>query len=1291
MRTNGASAGTCDVYYFNPEGKRFRSRAEIARDYGIAAPTKRAKRGPAVKAPPKHEPLSREQAKEAAVKFAEEHVAPLRLLRDVKVVQFGVPSKEYSTEERLVMVGYRARWTDAQSKVVFESRIEEGDKGEGGEGGGGPSYNVYVIDVSADGKKLRYPVGKGSSPDDIWAKVEERQRAVLKREMEMKGGVGAGGSGEGAATATVAAAGAAAAASPKKSPGGKLSPVDTILKKVSHLNSVWGLEKYGFIDLTCLKAMEGQAGVDETSYKYVNERAGWVQEQMNLRSLLAERGQRLRGGLAGKAGNAGQIERVVERVMDSMLRKVLAWNEKYEAKLEKQKERERVRLQKQKEREQKQREKRLATEEINAALPDDLSFDGAKDVAPPASVPVSSLIGSASGECSQSDVEIVVEMWSLGYRFRDMLKIDTKSMPTVESMLKTYCQGYGACGMLIGMVDFLLSELCDDVVAQVMNGDPHLKRVDFVPPRSARMLGVTEDSWQNVLHRYLFMVAVAAARWADSTGKKEDLNFINYPVDFVHPYDVMDKVTTGPTMLELATGEMSLMLSDQAEHRIHAREDALALRAAATAATAGSALDEATVVKNDKMLRSILAKLRDVPPEAGQGGTMEDASFMSPESVLETRLGYPIDMSHVVSRVECLVYQMEADCFKSFAADVFFACKLLDVACKKDAAGKLGTPKQVAKRQAVARWIIQTLKELSDAHDASGVDGVLEALGDQTVDGQAVEGAAVPRNCAPAAGSCFVCWQKETQEERDQGNDLEACGSCGMVAHNFCLTREWNLDSMAKSDYASESTKCIMCCSASSAGVVAPGAAAAELASKQHVFPSGGYGTLWELVRSLYAVDFRDWKKEQKFELVRMVTLLVAESPVVRDLLDGDAERERAAKAKLQSCRAELKQLQQETKKLSATPNDAGKANDGENGNGNDKGAEAPTAQQSRAIREVESKREGLVMQISKIEEELKHFKPSRKQLLGFDRHWNKYWSLPSGSLDRPEPFIIVEHDYASADGVESPDMAFYRGMDALESLIEFVNEKAARESVLGTRLTKLKDAFAHDVQDMDVDVAPNDAANDAANGVTTDDADKMSSLERFKATLLEFGNGLPNASFNEVRGTQAIRDAWSRKTASMSSPNEAIALLVALERMLDPTCFKVHWRSWGVPAPDASLATKNLAPAFMRLENLKKAVKLSSNRSYSLSMLDVEDVGAGAGDQEADEDQDSELARNLDAELNRRRDTKSRRNWQVTSPRNRRGMSIASYKEESDDDDGRRADDPDESMPSGSDDETTE
>ena len=36
MRTNGGTAGSFDVYYFNPENVRFRSRAEAVRHYGLA-------------------------------------------------------------------------------------------------------------------------------------------------------------------------------------------------------------------------------------------------------------------------------------------------------------------------------------------------------------------------------------------------------------------------------------------------------------------------------------------------------------------------------------------------------------------------------------------------------------------------------------------------------------------------------------------------------------------------------------------------------------------------------------------------------------------------------------------------------------------------------------------------------------------------------------------------------------------------------------------------------------------------------------------------------------------------------------------------------------------------------------------------------------------------------------------------------------------------------------------------------------------------------------------------------
>ncbi len=195
---------------------------------------------------------------------------------------------------------------------------------------------------------MRYPVGKGSSPDDIWSKVEKRQKEALSRN--------AGGPQAGSPSKPTTAA------SPSQE--GRLLPVDIILRKVSSLTGVWGLEKYGFIDLNCLKAMEGQEGVSDTMYTYVNERKGWVNEQGNLRSLLAERGQRLRGGLGGRPGQEGQTERVVQRVMESMLKKVLTWNEKFEAKLEKQKEREQFKLERQREREQKQREKRLELERM---------------------------------------------------------------------------------------------------------------------------------------------------------------------------------------------------------------------------------------------------------------------------------------------------------------------------------------------------------------------------------------------------------------------------------------------------------------------------------------------------------------------------------------------------------------------------------------------------------------------------------------------------------------------------------------------------------------------------------------------------------------------------------------------------------------------------------------------------------------------------------------------------------------------------------------------------------------
>jgi hypothetical protein len=246
--------------------------------------------------------------------------------------------------------------------------------------------------------------------------------------------------------------------------------------------------------------------------------------------------------------------------------------------------------------------------------------------------------------------------------------------------------------------------------------------------------------------------------------------------------------------------------------------------------------------------------------------------------------------------------------------------------------------------------------------------------------------------------------------------------------------------------------------------------------------------------------------------------------------------------------------------------------------------------------------------------------------------------------------------------------------MDAVNSLLEFVNPKGARESILSDRLTKLRDDFncaaGGDVggQEAGAIAMEYDPGSCGDANVDGEGASKLSQLEQFREALSEYGNGLPVAVFHEVRGNKANRDAWASRAKAMVSSYQATALMVELERMLDPSSFKVHWRNWGIPAPDASTATASMAACFMRLENLKKAVKLSSNQTFSLSMLNVEDQDTNTGAQ--DDDQDSEMARNLDAELNHRRETKSRRNWEVTSPRNRRGIGVTSYKEASDDDD---------------------
>lgn len=1169
---------------------------QIAREFGIqVARSKNTQKEDAV-----HEPFSREQSKQAARLFAAEHPLPLRLLRDVKVVQFGSPSKEFSTEDNLVMLNYRSRWADAQSKVVFESRVEEGD-------GKSPSYNVYAIDTNDEGKKLRYPLAKGASPDDVWNKVAERQRHILHKEKRLQDG-----------------------GQQCSSPGGSSgSVVDGILKKCSHLSSIWGLEKFGFIDLTCLKAMEGQDGVEDTGYKYVNERHGWVQQQMRLRELLSQRGQKLRLKPRSKPSGESKVnDKVVERLVETMVKKVCTLQEKYEAKVARQEERARKRELKQQENEKKKKEKPVT----NRAPVEDTELPGWESM-PPAAVALSSLVSSES-TIDESSASHLVEAWLLAYRFRKLLFLDAKSFPSMQDMAKWYYQDAEPdterqmCSIMNAFVEFLTHDLCESALDAILDGNNALKRIDFAPgTRSAHVIVNAQNNWQDVLHRYLFIVAMAAG-----LSDNEKVHYINYPMEYVHPYHIMESMTSGPTGLEVATGDLNPLLPKEAEWRIRARRDALCCLESMKIVGGDSltgAVDDISR-KKDKALRLIFAALFKTISDSG--GKFLDVCFDGQDAALEARHGMPIDFALIGAKVECMVYQLETDWLNSFAADSFYAWKMLRTALQREG-NKFGSDKVVSRKQDVLNKVLMYLRDIVDYANTHDLDQVLAKLESDNSDAANIHETAelIPRNISPSNQHCFICWLNQDQES------FEACMSCGKHAHGDCLIREDELGCSRQSKTPGEYV-CLLCSSQKHSPM--------DRRENYISFP-GSYGHLWTLVRDLGDSAIDTWTPSHRLELLRILSLLLSEHPSVRETLQNEETRYKNLRKTLVSSRNELKAIQ------------SGKQQD------------ATQEKSIRQAREEEIMKEKLVMKISKAEEDLKYVPKGRITALGVDRHWNRYWPLPNVFLNSKEPCILVEKVSTSSE----PFLYVYDSLKTIGELSEFLNPAGQRENSLKAEI----DRFTKDSTALDDQQQSKPEHDEPPMADSPMELEIVSDMDRFKTALIDYAQGLPKRLYHEIRGTPNIQEQWTNGVQSIASHQQALAYVILLERMLDASCFKVHWRLWAVPAPHP-LGVTTLSAAWNRLENLKKAIKPSVNQSYSLSMMHIEDVDDDKGHHEPHprvqyDDyamRDEELAKQLDAELNQRRRGRTResdsgRGKRPRSSINLRNVSKKYYGEDED------------------------
>lgn len=305
QRGSGASAGTMDIYYFNPAGRRFRSRQEAAKSMGLdVGGGGSGGGGGALKRPARGEAAASAAAWAAGVAAP---ALPIDLGAGVRLVALGAADRRpaYSSPTTVWPVGLTTRVADPAAGT-YVCVVEDG-----GEGGPAFSITLHPLPAAAEGGPPRpLPVARARDPETAWAAASLLQIDALKRAAAanrrlietMKaagGGGGGGGSGRGASPAPssgppseagdddAGGAAPAAAASPPPPPTASDPALDRLLVDAAPLEGVWGLERFGMASSLTRRLVEGLAGLADAcpDYRFLEQRGGsWAEEERRLAS-----------------------------------------------------------------------------------------------------------------------------------------------------------------------------------------------------------------------------------------------------------------------------------------------------------------------------------------------------------------------------------------------------------------------------------------------------------------------------------------------------------------------------------------------------------------------------------------------------------------------------------------------------------------------------------------------------------------------------------------------------------------------------------------------------------------------------------------------------------------------------------------------------------------------------------------------------------------------------------------------------------------------------------------------
>jgi len=1200
---------------------------------------------------------------------------PLKLAGGITVTDFGAVKPEYVTETTLPLVGYSTEWVDKKG-IKFISQIVDNV---------GPYYKVLAIvdkpapSPGAEASKaiLREPVevGAGLSPDAAWQAAAERQQEVTDLASMHKQ--------EGSSHAD------------------EMEPGDSLLLRAAPLTGYWGTERFGLIDISCLQALEGQPGVDSTNYKYVEERSSWDEVNRRLGREAAQHGKAMATGSGPSRPRAdrrpkSQGERdkaAVARVVENMVRQLEAMEAKNaaaeqkamakkEREVQRQLEKEERRLAKEREREisKQLHEQRRALERAAAAEIARRAAEAARtfpdeDLTETAALPPLRPLPLAEGRLPAATEPVLLEAWHLLNRFKNTIGIHPEDIPSLSKLEASLLEGPASSNgtaaatsngatatttttedqqeedpvvwVASRLVDLLVKDLFTKSAKAIAEASADVPEKDLRPTKAPHPVPINTDTWQEAARRYLAIVADAAACQA-----KLGEDGLPYPADHFEDFLIIQYLLAGPPTA-LARGWGALPAKGASEHAwlgAVATSDAAAVAAAGLPEGSVANREPAEVELTIRVQRCILRDLATIKGKTGRSGKV--LCFQGHGAGAATKMGRSLDLRYVGARVDTGFYAAAEDPMAAFKADIDFVTDLHQQANNKKYSGFFDVNKEkgVAEVAAmVSSKLDAALAEIqqvgADAYltensppiaRPSQVEGAEAGADAMQVDGDDNEEPPesdpvrdLKRPFAPWEGCC-VCWD-DTDDERQL-----LCAMCSAPYHTYCLNPP--LDDVPEDEW------------------VCPGCAQFPAKASPPKFPAGsGAAAVWEMAQLLGSKDYADWTAEKRASLLSMLCMLVEDSPALRELLISEENAQRDMRKELFAKKHELKQKQQEEAADRNPKKATGTAGNATGAATATTTAEAPApssaAEQqrmsSRRARDIASDIEASVQRISELEHDVEHFQHPRLESLGLDRHYNRYWFLPSTAING-DPFgpgaVVIERyctdtsitqkdQPGAAPSVLSPadgewQVGLYKGIDSVTNLINWLNVKGVREKALEAELRTVRTRLnvqAQEARRMEeeakLDAAVKRAEEKVAAGAkraeskaeeeeeekpagmdidakVVDEAEEPakvenpSSTERLRSALLDFEAGLAPAARHPLHGRTEAMEAWRARISAAQTPQEFMRGLIALEQGINPSYLKTHWRPWAMAAPHPNSAG-TLATVWLRLEALRGAIRM--------------------------------------------------------------------------------------------------